>query len=498
MVARQHYRWDFIGLSTDNKPTPATSEKVVDGSTFYCSDNSKLYVWYNDQWYEKVVSGGGGGGGTDNFNALNNRPKYNGSLMTGDTDIPEVITYSNFTGTDGSSAGTAGLVPAPATTDAGKYLKSDGTWSEVQGGGGSYTAGDGIDITNDVISATNTGKARVLTTDDYNWPANNPDGIAVYKLESGIYTNKNGLKVYYHSGAYDTDVVTIIVSKYPDGPKPAVIYKIPVGGMQTYLYRTMDNGTASGSAAEVITSQVVQNNLTSTNTSFPLSAAQGKVLKDLVDSLAIRGAGAPTTSTVGQVGTLYEDTTNGDLYICTDATNPYVWEALGGGGGGSITPVQVPGNSTTDVMSQNAVTSMVFTDPSARTKVRIGNYAGVYGDYGVAIGYQADQNSNYSVALGSYSRSTQKGEVAISSSSLGTNGYNNSRYRLLTGLYDGQDAHDAATVGQITPTTDSSAPTTSTAGRLGEIRIDTTTNTAYMCVLSDSTTPAYEWKQITA
>jgi hypothetical protein len=36
-----------------------------------------------------------------------------------------------FTGTDGVNAGAAGLVPAPATTDAGKFLKSDGTWAEA-------------------------------------------------------------------------------------------------------------------------------------------------------------------------------------------------------------------------------------------------------------------------------------------------------------------------------------------------------------------------------
>ena len=59
MVTDNHYRWDFIGLSTDSKPTPATSPKVSDGSTYYCSDNSKLYVWYKNQWYEKTVSGGG-------------------------------------------------------------------------------------------------------------------------------------------------------------------------------------------------------------------------------------------------------------------------------------------------------------------------------------------------------------------------------------------------------------------------------------------------------
>lgn len=38
-------------------------------------------------------------------------------------------TYSNFTGTDGVDAGTSGLVPAPATTDVDKFLKSDGTWA---------------------------------------------------------------------------------------------------------------------------------------------------------------------------------------------------------------------------------------------------------------------------------------------------------------------------------------------------------------------------------
>ncbi len=45
-------------------------------------------------------------------------------------------TYSNFTGTDGTAAGAAGLVPAPATTDAGKFLNADGTWATVGGGGG--------------------------------------------------------------------------------------------------------------------------------------------------------------------------------------------------------------------------------------------------------------------------------------------------------------------------------------------------------------------------
>lgn len=47
-------RWDFIGLSTDTKPTPATSKHVVDGSTFYEVNTSKLYFWTRDRWYEKT------------------------------------------------------------------------------------------------------------------------------------------------------------------------------------------------------------------------------------------------------------------------------------------------------------------------------------------------------------------------------------------------------------------------------------------------------------
>ena len=44
--------------------------------------------------------------------------------------------YQAFSGTDGTENGASGLVPQPLTTDANKFLKSDGTWAEVQGGSG--------------------------------------------------------------------------------------------------------------------------------------------------------------------------------------------------------------------------------------------------------------------------------------------------------------------------------------------------------------------------
>ena len=54
MNIQNQTRWDFIGLSSEAKPTPATSYKVTDGSTFYEVNTSKLYFWTKDRWYEKT------------------------------------------------------------------------------------------------------------------------------------------------------------------------------------------------------------------------------------------------------------------------------------------------------------------------------------------------------------------------------------------------------------------------------------------------------------
>ena len=53
MDTQQKTRWDFIGLSTDSKPT-SDNPKVTDGSTFFEVDTSKLYFWTKDRWYNKT------------------------------------------------------------------------------------------------------------------------------------------------------------------------------------------------------------------------------------------------------------------------------------------------------------------------------------------------------------------------------------------------------------------------------------------------------------
>lgn len=55
--------------------------------------------------------------------------------ISGDTISATDTTYSDFTGCDSITAGAAGLVPAPSAGDESKFLKANGTWDSIPGGG---------------------------------------------------------------------------------------------------------------------------------------------------------------------------------------------------------------------------------------------------------------------------------------------------------------------------------------------------------------------------
>ncbi len=170
--------------------------------------------------------------------------------------------------------------------------------------------------------------------------------------------------------------------------------------------------------------------------------------------------------------------TDADKYLKSDGT----WATVNAG----PTVVQTTGISQTDVMSQNAATKMIWPDisghgdvivigssttPTFSGGIIIGKYASgthnsvVVGvgesnkttyasNHSVAIGTAANAEAAGSIALGAYSLAGTKGEFNIglgraTGTQLGYYGYNNSAYRLLTGLYDPQSAHDAATKGYV-------------------------------------------------
>lgn len=71
--------------------------------------------------------------------------------INGTTISATDTTYSDFTGATALADGTQGLVPGPLAGDQDKFLKADGTWATVQGGGGA-TVTDFWFYNNDVYS----------------------------------------------------------------------------------------------------------------------------------------------------------------------------------------------------------------------------------------------------------------------------------------------------------------------------------------------------------
>lgn len=245
MVA-QHYRWDFIGLSTDVKPTPATSEKVVDGSTFYCSDNSKLYVFYKDQWYEKTVTGGG----------------------------------TTYTAGDGIviSEGTISADLAQTTGDSTtKIMSQDAVTQALASAGGSAIT--------------------ILDENDYNYPTDNPTTIVFGTFEAGLYRVKDDTIAVNDGEAqskYKSSYLYIVTEANSQGWKYVYIlhpsanvasntYKISIA---RYIASTGQYNSISG---KILSTDWVVDDLTHNGyITEPLSANQGYVLKGLIDALDAR------------------------------------------------------------------------------------------------------------------------------------------------------------------------------------------------------------------
>lgn len=243
--------------------------------------------------------------------------------------------------------------------------------------------GDTISVNSDgeLEAQASGGGIKTLTTADYDWPTANPDGVAAWKLASGLYRGDGNTRIYIANNQSYYNVSLLSIPDTTDNQQK-------VGVIVGRYTSTGSNGQAyllsfDTSGASVLGSMRPQDTLSSTFTTIPLSANQGRVLKDLIDSIAIRGAGAPTTSTVGTVGQLYEDGTNGALYQLksidiTVTPNTYNWEEVGGGSGPTV--VQTTGTSTTDVMSQNAVTTALgnvlvnggTTVPTSSTEGQVG------------------------------------------------------------------------------------------------------------------------------
>lgn len=362
-------------------------------------DTTEFNVEPNNEEEEFTVDFGEvtniGGGGTSDFNALSNRPKYNSQTMTGNTNIPAVPTKTS-------------------------------------------------DLDNDAGYQTSS------------------------EVESAIST------------AIDEDLATVAVT----GSYDDLIDTPTIPTVNDATLTITQNGTSKGT-------------FTANDADDTTIEVSDTTYSDFM------GTDGVTAGTAGLVPA--PQTTDTDKFLKSDGT----WDTAGGGS--SVNVVQTTGTSTTDVMSQNAVSTTLFDDLDGQTRIQIGNGANGHHSYNptVAIGRLATSTGGNSTAIGSGSKASashgvaigsgsaeQQGSIAIGrasmSSGLGaiaiggyggssnnaytnkngsiaigvgaaaeqagemnigdrtsTYGYNNSAYRLLSGLYDGQSAHDAATKGQL-------------------------------------------------
>ena len=320
-------------------------------------------------------------------------------------------TYSDFTGTDGTAAGAAGLVPAPATTDAGKFLKADGTWDTAGGG---------------------SANCKELTAADYNYDSNNDgvnDTVALWLLDPGVYW-----------WGYN----------FADG-----------GGI---TFTTSSSGTLTNAKLLPYSQQVTIGYYGNDNSGFYKIQAFSR--SGLVQDNYFNWA--PFIPYI-------VNTSNGTVVNFQTNAIP-----VGRGDGSGPTVVQTTGSSTTNVMSQKAVTDTLFRG-SNPSQIQIGSSAAASGsrsiaigggstanktdsiaigtnpadkaeatgNVGVAIGTGAKASGAWTVALGTGAKANTQGQMDISTGSATTSGYNGSNYRLLTGVHDPVNAHDAATKGYV-------------------------------------------------
>ena len=315
--------------------------------------------------YLAAIAEGGGGGGTSDFDELTNRPKYNGTAMTGDTNIP---------------------------------LVENG--------------------------------AKQLTSADYDYPTDNPDGVALWLLDAGLYLNSSSAKIYRNKTNATTNNASYVIFKPANEYRADIIEVYGSGGKNTYTwYKTSPDG--SGQNIEFVP---YAHFLTEANMATTTGNDATKVMDQNATTSMVFAD--PGTNSKVRIGNTAFTGTNGIIIGKYAVGSGAYAVSIGSGTSGSAGP-------------SATATGGIAIGQNARIE---GGEGGGVGNYGIAIGYNSRVATarEGSIALGAWSKATEKGQMDISTlATTNTNGYNNSQYRLLTGLYDGQNAHDAVTLGQL-------------------------------------------------
>ena len=127
--------------------------------------------------------------------------------ISGDTISATDTTYSDFVGCDSISAGGAGLVPAPSAGDQAKFLKADGTWDTIPGGG---TVDQVYDSTSaNAQSGVAIAGAGFLTSIPAGYLKNTATGTNALTLLGTATTQSSSINIGYGSSVTNSESVVI-------------------------------------------------------------------------------------------------------------------------------------------------------------------------------------------------------------------------------------------------------------------------------------------------
>lgn len=165
----------------------------------------------------------------------------------------------------------------------------------------------------DGIAQSFSSAAKVLTTDDLNWPEDNPDGVALWKLPYGVYRNDNGLRYYVTTSSSAGLVFNRLFIVLPNisGSGGIILIQpdyVTGGNGGTISGPSMTqigpNGVATGNSGFMLTTYHIVNNLNSTYANWVLSANQGKVLNDKIGGNLSRLTTTDKTSLIDAINEL--------------------------------------------------------------------------------------------------------------------------------------------------------------------------------------------------
>ena len=161
------------------------------------------------------------------------------SMLTAANAAAQTALLSAFVG-DSGAGGTKGLVPAPIAGDATKFLKGDGTFASIPGGGDALTANPlsqfaattSLQLKNTISDETGSGALVFATSPTLVTPAL---GTPV----SGSLTNCTGLPVSTGISGLGTGITTLLASTYETGTwTPAVSFATPGNLSVSYTIQT--------------------------------------------------------------------------------------------------------------------------------------------------------------------------------------------------------------------------------------------------------------------